>query len=132
MDSLLHNQFLRFLIAGGVAALANFLSRIVFSLYVGYELAIVMAYLVGMTVAFLLMRSAVFSAGQRALGRQVAWFVGVNILAVAQTLVISVLFARWILPMMGIVEEAELIGHAIGVAIPVVTSYVGHRLFTFR
>lgn len=132
MDFIANSQFLRFLAAGGIAAAANFISRILFSHYICYELAIVMAYLIGMTLAFVLMRGAVFMADGGSLRRQVAWFTGVNILAVVQTLVVSLLFARYILPAFGVYEKAELIGHAFGVAVPIVTSYVGHRLFTFR
>ncbi len=126
------SQFTRFLIAGGIAALANFTSRIGFSTFVAYEVAIVLAYLVGMTVAFILMRGAVFDGDGKPLAPQVLRFAGVNVLAVLQTLVISVVLARWALPAMGVHEQAELIGHAVGVLVPVFTSFIGHRLFTFR
>lgn len=132
METLLRSQFLRFLLAGGIAAAANFLSRILFSFFVAYEVAIILAYLVGMSVAFVLMRGSVFRADSGGLSRQVVRFSVVNLLAIAQTLVISLLVARWILPAMGILNGAEMIGHAFGVAVPIFTSYVGHRLFTFR
>ncbi|MBP2194653.1 GtrA family protein [Pantoea cypripedii] len=125
-------QFLRFLVAGGIAASANFGSRFVFSMFVGYGFAVFFAYLVGMLVAFLLMRGHVFNASQGTLAPQVYKFVAVNILAVLQTLAISLLLARWLLPSFGIVDHAEAIGHLVGVLVPVVTSYFGHKLLTFR
>ncbi|MDF7661778.1 GtrA family protein [Erwiniaceae bacterium L1_54_6] len=125
-------QFLRFLVAGGIAASANFGSRFVFSMFVGYGFAVFFAYLVGMLVAFLLMRGHVFNASQGPLAPQVYKFVAVNILAVLQTLAISLLLARWLLPSFGIVDHAEAIGHLVGVLVPVVTSYFGHKLLTFR
>lgn len=125
-------QFLRFLVAGGIAAAANYGSRFVFSQWLGYGVAIVLAYLVGMGVAFVLMRQHVFDAREGALGPQVAKFAAVNALAALQTLLISLLLARWLLPRLGIVEHAEAIAHLVGVLVPVVTSYLGHRMLTFK
>ncbi len=129
---MLNRQFFCFLFAGGIAAGANYGSRFLFSRWVGYEQAIVLAYLVGMLVAFMLMRGHVFEAKDKAIASQVAKFVGVNILAVLQTLIISVVLARWLLPGWGIVDHAEALAHLAGVLVPVVTSYFGHKFLTFR
>ena len=129
---MLSSQFIRFLVAGGVAAAANYGSRFLFSLWLSYGPAIVLAYLVGMSVAFVLMRQHVFSAAGGALGPQVAKFVAVNVLAVMQTLIISLALARWILPSLGVVTHAEAIAHLAGVLVPVATSYFGHRMLTFK
>jgi putative flippase GtrA len=126
------SRFLRFLIAGGLAAAANYSSRFGFSVWFSYEVAIVLAYLVGMTVAFVLMRSYVFEGRGKAVMPQAAKFVLVNVLAVLQTLVISLLLARWALPAAGIERHAEAIAHLVGVLVPVATSYAGHRFATFR
>lgn len=125
-------RFGLFLVAGGIAAAANYGSRFGFSLWFSYPVAIVLAYFVGMAVAFALMRQYVFDGRGKAIGPQLLRFVGVNVLAVAQTLIVSLLLARWLLPAAGIVGHAEAIAHAFGVAVPVVTSYFGHRLATFR
>lgn len=125
-------QFIRFLVAGGIAAGANFGSRFVFSIFFAYGVAVFFAYLVGMLVAFLLMRGHVFNASQGPLAPQVIKFVGVNLLAVLQTLAISLLLARWVLPSVGIEDQAEALGHLVGVLVPVVTSYFGHKFLTFR
>jgi putative flippase GtrA len=125
-------QFARFLVAGGIAAAANFLSRIAFSTVMGLEAAIVLAYCVGMAVAFVLMRTQVFPPSQAPFPRQLAFFVAVNVAAVLQTLVVTLLLARWALPAMGAQHAIEEIAHAIGVAVPVVTSYFGHKHLSFR
>ncbi len=125
-------RFALFLVAGGLAALANYGSRFGFSVWFSYPVAIVLAYLVGMAVAFALMRQYVFDGRGKAIAPQAARFVGVNVLAVLQTLAVSLLLARWGLPAAGIEAHAEAIAHAAGVAVPVVTSYFGHRLATFR
>lgn len=125
-------EFLRFLLAGGIAAAANFGSRFIFSNFFSYSVAVFAAYLVGMLVAFLLMRGHVFNASQGPLAPQVTKFIGVNVLAVLQTLAISLLMVRWALPSVGITEHAEALGHLVGVLVPVVTSYFGHKFLTFR
>lgn len=125
-------QFIRFLVAGGIAAGANFGSRFVFSIFFAYGVAVFFAYLVGMLVAFLLMRGHVFNASQGALTLQLIKFVGVNLVAVLQTLAISLMLARWLLPSVGIENKAEALGHLVGVLVPVVTSYLGHKFLTFR
>ncbi len=125
-------QFVRFLVAGGIAAAANFGSRFVFSHWLSYGVSIVLAYLVGMTVAFVLMRRHVFTANSGPLWPQMFKFAGVNLLAVLQTLLISMLLAHWLLPGWGVVTHSEAIAHLVGVLVPVVTSYFGHKLLTFN
>lgn len=121
-----------FLAAGGVAAAANYLSRFAFSLWFSFPAAIVLAYLVGMLVAFILMRKFVFAGHGKAIVPQVWKFVLVNLLAVAQTLVVSLALAQWLLPAMGVTQHMDAIAHAAGVAVPLVSSYFGHKLATFR
>jgi putative flippase GtrA len=129
---MLNRQFRRFLLAGGTAAAANFGSRFLFSLWVPYEWAVLLAFLVGVAVGFMLMRTYVFDAQGKAPGPQLVKFVAVNLFAAAQTLVISVLLARWTLPILGVESYAEAAGHLAGVAAPIITSYFAHRLLTFR
>ena len=125
-------QFLRFLLAGGVAAGANFGSRFVFSDFFTYSVAVFLAYMVGMLVAFLMMRRHVFNATQGSLASHISKFIGVNLIAVLQTLAISLLLARWLLPSVGILDYAEALGHLISVLVPVFTSYFGHKNVTFK
>jgi putative flippase GtrA len=127
-----NRQFRNFLLAGGTAAAANFGSRFLFSLWVSYAWAVLLAYGVGMTVGFVLMRSYVFDARGGAVAPQLAKFVAINLIAVAQTFAISLALARWILPAVRLESLAEAVGHLAGVAAPVVTSYFGHRLLTFK
>jgi len=129
---MINPQFLRFLIAGGIAAGANFGSRFVFSVFFEYAFAVFFAYLVGMLVAFSLMRCHVFDANNGPLGPQIIKFVGVNLLAVLQTLLISLLLARWVLPSLGLLAHAEAMAHLAGVLVPAVSSYFGHKFLTFK
>ena len=124
-------QFVRFLLAGGVAAAANYGSRFVFSTWLPYGPAIACAYVVGMMVAFTLMRRYVFLAGGRPLAPQVVRFAAVNALALLQTLAVSLLLEPWLQPLAG-AQRAQALAHLVGVAVPVVTSFLGHRHATFR
>lgn len=125
-------QFMLFLLAGGVAAAANFGSRILFSLVFSYVPAIVLAYCAGMITAFTLNRRFVFIGADNPLHTQAAWFVAINLLAVLQTLSVSLILARWLFPVTGMTFHPETVAHAFGVAVPVVTSYIGHKALTFR
>jgi putative flippase GtrA len=125
-------QFWRFLLAGGAAAAANYGSRFLFSLWVPYEPAIVLAFFVGLSVGFLLMRGFVFDARHGELVPQVIKYVAINFLALLQTLVVSIALARWLLPRIGLSAQAHSLGHLAGVLVPIVSSYFGHRLATFR
>jgi putative flippase GtrA len=124
--------FPRFLVAGGLAALANMGSRWLLDLVLPYVPSIVLAYLVGMTTAFLLNRRFVFTASGNGLWRQVGWFTAINIAALAQTVLVSLLLSRWLLPAIGWTWQADTIAHVVGVIVPVFTSYIGHKRLTFR
>ncbi|MEF2147693.1 GtrA family protein [Aquilutibacter rugosus] len=125
-------QFIKFVLAGGTAAIANFGSRILLSNFMEYVPAIVLAYCVGMATAFILNRMFVFSNPTNSTGNQVFWFVAVNLFAVLQTLLISVGLAKYFFPMIGWTWQPELVAHAFGVVVPVFTSFIGHKLLTFR
>ncbi|XHS80296.1 GtrA family protein [Burkholderiaceae bacterium UC74_6] len=125
-------QFLVFLFTGGFAAAVNFGSRILFNQWMGYSAAIVLAYLVGMATAFLLARQFVFTDGKQSLHHSVMYFVLINLVAVLQTWVVSVGLANYMLPALGIEHFVPEIAHAVGVIVPVFTSYLGHKHLSFR
>lgn len=125
-------EFSRFIIAGGIAAIANFLTRIALSYAVNYRLAVFLAYLVGMLVAYKLMKYYVFTANEYAHEFQVGAFIGVNILAVVQVWIISVALAEYLFPAISFSYFANEIAHLVGLSVPIVTSYLAHKHFTFR
>lgn len=125
-------QFLLFLLVSGVAAAANLLSRVAFNLWMPYTASIMAAFCIGLTVAFLLNRLLVFSSAANAVHEQAFWFIVINAIAALQTLVVSLVFLRFVLPSIGVDWHDETIAHAVGVATPVFTSYIGHKRLTFR
>lgn len=125
-------QFLIFVITGGLAAAVNFGSRILYNQWTGFSSAVVLAYLTGMVTAFLLARLFVFTDSGQSMQRSVAWFALVNLIAVLQTWAISMLLAYYLLPRLGVVRFVPEIAHAVGVAVPVFSSYLGHKHWTFK
>jgi putative flippase GtrA len=129
--TVLNRQFPRFLAAGGLAALANFSSRFLFSLFMPFEGAVVMAFLVGLASGFILSRHYVFANSGNALHVQIGYYLLVNLLALVQTWLLSVYGARWLTPQLGL-ELAQALAHLAGIMLPVFSSYFGHRYFTFK
>lgn len=125
-------QFLAFLAVSGIAAGANFGSRVAFSLALPYAAAIVAAFCVGLSTAFVLNKLLVFRESTQPVQQQMVWFLAVNLGALVQTLAVSLLLARWLLPLVGITTHADAIAHAIGIAVPAVTSYFAHKRLSFR
>lgn len=125
-------QFLVFLLTGGTAAAVNFGSRIVYSRWLDFSSAVILAYITGMITAFVLAKLFVFKESQQSVHRSAAFFILVNLVAVLQTWAISMGLAYYLLPSLGITLFTREIAHAVGVAVPVFTSYIGHKRWSFR
>ena len=125
-------EFARFVVVGGFSALVNLVARVLLSRVLPYEAAVAAAYLVGMTTAFLLARRFVFARSGRDARAEYLRFGLVNLVALAQVWLVSMAMLHFVLPALGWTWQAELVAHAVGVVSPVVTSYFGHRLYTFR
>lgn len=124
-------QFFVFVLTGGLAASVNFGSRIVYNQWFDFSTSVVFAYLTGMVTAFILARAFVFRQGTQSVRRSVFFFVLVNGVAVLQTWAISMAL-YYLLPLAGVSRFVPEIAHAVGVTVPVFTSYLGHKKFTFR
>lgn len=127
-----HGEFFQFLMVGGLAAGINFISRIGFSEFVSYRVSIVLAYLIGMLTAFILSKHYVFEKSGRPFKDELRDFTIVNIFAVIQVWLISVGLAEYFFPYISFTFYPEEVAHLIGLGIPAVTSYFGHKYFSFR
>ncbi|MGD8927017.1 MAG: GtrA family protein [Thioalkalispiraceae bacterium] len=125
-------QFLRFLLVGGVAAAINFVSRIFLSEIMSYRWAVFVAYLIGMLTAYLLSRAFVFEPSSRKPLHELYYFSLVNVLAVCQVWGISVLLAEYVFPKAGFGFYPEEIAHIIGLSVPIFTSFLGHKYWSFK
>lgn len=125
-------QFLMFLLTGGTAAVVNFGSRILYNIWLNFSSSVILAYITGMITAFVLAKLFVFKDSQQSTHRSAMFFVLVNLVAVLQTWVISMVLAYHLLPWLGVTLFVREIAHAVGVAVPVFTSYIGHKRWSFR
>jgi putative flippase GtrA len=125
-------EFGRFLFTGGLAALVNFLSRIIFNLWFDFSVSVYLAYITGMVTAFFLKKQFVFAKGRQPILHSIGFFILVNLVAFLQTLAVTMAFLHYVLPYFGIVKMAHEISHAVGILAPVITSYIGHKKLSFR
>ena len=125
-------QFLFFLLTGGTAAVVNFGSRILYSTWLDFSSAVIIAYVTGMITAFVLAKLFVFKESNQSVHRSAMFFILVNIVAVAQTWAISMVLAYYFFPWLGVTSLVQEISHGIGVVVPVFTSYIGHKRWSFR
>ena len=132
MQPFMSRQFLAFLLTGGTAALVNFCTRIVYNMWLGFSAAVVLAYLTGMVTAYVLARIFVFKVSTQTLQRSLFLFALVNLLAIVQTWAVSLLMAYNVLPALGVTLFRLEIAHAVGIVIPVFTSFLGHKYWSFR
>jgi putative flippase GtrA len=128
---LLEKPFVRFLLTGGFAAGVNVLSRFLFSMAMDFRWAVIVAYLCGMATAWILSRLFVFGASGRSRWAEFARFGVVNIFAAAQVWLVSVGLAEYAFPAVDFTWRPHDVAHLIGVVIPVFTSYLGHKHFSF-
>lgn len=124
-------RFVSFVVTGGIAAGVNVVSRWLLSFVTFYEAAITIAYLVGMTTAFLLARRFVFAPTTGGWLREYGRFALVNVFSFAQVLLVSDLLARLLFPAIGFTWHAHDVAHLIGVMSPIVLSYYAHKHFSF-
>ncbi len=132
IQQFMSRQFLTFLLTGGTAAAVNFGSRIVYSFWFSFSTAVILAYLTGMVTAFVLAKLFVFKDTEQSVHRSALFFMLVNVVAVLQTWGISVVLAFHVLPAIGVEHFVDEVAHAVGVAVPVFSSYWGHKRWSFR
>jgi putative flippase GtrA len=124
-------QFFRFLAAGGSAALVNLGSRYLLNFVVSFELAVFIAYLAGMIVAYSLASLFVFESSGRTRISEIKRFAAVNMFSLGIVWAVSVGLEKLVFPAIFFSWHAKTIAHAIGVFTPVIASYFGHRFYTF-
>ncbi len=124
-------QFVIFLVTGGLAACVNFGSRILYNRWLDFSTSVVFAYLTGMVTAFLLARAFVFRDGSQSVQKSAAIFALVNLVAVLQTWGISMAL-YYLLPLAGLTRHVPELAHAVGFMVPVLTSSLGHKKYSFK
>jgi putative flippase GtrA len=131
LSEFISKEFLRFFFSALAAAAVNFTARYLLDPYVGYNQAIVFAYIIGTVAAFFLYQNEVFGKGARPLWQEIGLFLFVTMAAIAQTLLVSVLFTEYVFPLLGWSWHNKEVAHVIGMGVPMFSSFLGHKYLTF-
>jgi putative flippase GtrA len=124
-------QFVAFVAVGGVAAAANWLSRIILGNWMSLALAVVVAYAIGMAVAFVLNRILVFPKSPKSIRQQMWGFVIINLaflpVVLAATVALEMAFRTVVR-----IAFAQAAAHGIAVTIPALATFLLYKFFAFR
>jgi len=125
-------QFARFLVVGGIAVVLHWLSRFAFNAFMSYGWAIVLAYLVGILVAFVLNRAYVFPYSERSVEAEMFFFFLINIGAFPFVWVAAYVLGEWLFPAYMSQQAALALGHGIAILLPVFVNFALHKFITFQ
>jgi energy-coupling factor transport system substrate-specific component len=122
----------KFLVAGGSASFVNFLVRFPLSSFFSFDVAVSLAYMIGMAAGFALYRSWVFPGSSVPLYSQVLRFIAVNACGLFVVVEIASLCASALINAGPFSPEvAEAIAHVIGIGSGAIANFAGHSLITF-
>jgi putative flippase GtrA len=118
---------------GGLSVLITLMNRWILYHFLPYYLSIIIAYISGMIVAFILFKIFVFkSKASGKTSKEIFYFILVNLIAVIQTLFFSLFFANFLFPKINFTYYPYDIAHFIGTCVPIISSFILHQRFTFK
>ena len=124
-------QFLMFLIVGGGAAVLHWLVRIYLSLWLPFSSAVIIAYGIGMLVAFILNSLFVFPHSIKDKWQQARDFILVNLLFLPLVW-LSSMYIKLCFLSFGVNNQAESLAHAIAIALPALGTFLFYKLVAFK
>lgn len=124
-------KFSTFIVVGSVAAAVNFVSRIILNLWFGFEYSVVISYFLGLITCYVLSRKFVFFETDSSIVFSSIKFVFVNIVAIIQTYYVSI-YLYLLLNKYTDWSYSKELAHFCGICVPVITSYFGHKYFSFK
>jgi putative flippase GtrA len=124
-------QFLGFLAVGGLAAFLHWASRILLSNWLSFSWAVVVAYCVGIIVAFFLNSYFIFPKSIKPKASQARDFIFTNICFFPVVWAAALLF-NYVLQSLGFVKYTEAIAHAIAVGLPMFATFLIYKFFAFK
>jgi putative flippase GtrA len=125
-------RFTLFLVVGVLAASTALLLRALLNRFVLFELAVAMAQFAGLMVAFALDRIIIFTKFSGSLAGAFSRFFVVNLFSLTILTVVSAVFYRSVLPLIGWSLYPDYTAHFIGMGATALPSYFGHRFYSFR
>lgn len=124
-------EFALFIAIGGAAAIVNLSARYLLDFALPFELAVILAYGVGMVAGFALFQMLMFRGRSMLQPQRMARFAWVNLFGVTLAWTVSSVMARQLLPAIGWEWRPFEVAHAAGVAAPAICSYFLNKYYTF-
>jgi putative flippase GtrA len=124
-------QVVRFLLLGGLAAAINWLVRFPLSAVLPFDLAVIAAYMIGMSAGFLLYRTYVFPGSSRPVVGQSVVFLAVNLVGAGVVLGFTWLFLSLLSETGWPLVVREGLAHGAAIGIGAVANFFGHKTLTF-
>lgn len=124
-------QVVRFLLLGGLAAAINWLVRFPLSAVLPFDLAVVAAYVIGMSAGFVLYRTYVFPGSARPVVEQSLVFLAVNLFGAGVVLGFTWLFLSLVSDTGWPLFVREGLAHGLAIGIGAVANFFGHKTLTF-
>jgi putative flippase GtrA len=123
-------QFLKFLIAGGIAATCNITIKYFIEPVAGYLGSIIISYALGTIIAYLISIKIVFSSNKYQRKKEILHFFFYN--ACMVPIVITTTYSiDTLINQIKNTNDTYLFSHIIGVAAPVFISFLYHKFITF-
>lgn len=124
-------QFLYFFFAGGLSAIINALSRILFREYFGLISSALIAYLIAFICAFVLYRRYVFPFSSVPLFTQGIKFFVIQLFSMPAVILVFALLSELFL-YIGFEANAEIIAHTISICLPALITFLLYKFIVFR
>lgn len=124
-------EFAQYIAVGGVSAAVNLLARFLLDFALPFEVAVVLAYGVGMATGFALFQLVLFRGRSMMQRHRIVRFAWVNLFGVTLAWAVSSVMARQLLPAIGWDWRPFEIAHLAGVAAPAISSYFLNKYYTF-
>jgi putative flippase GtrA len=125
-------RFALFVVVGLLSAIVSVIVRALLSRVAVFEVAVALAQLLGLVVAFSLGRMIVFTEFSGSLARACRRFFIVNLVSLTIATLVSALFYRSALPFLGWNFYPDYTAHFLGLGAATLPSYFGHRFYSFR
>lgn len=125
-------EFVRFVATGAVAAVVNLTVATLCRMVMPFPVALIIGYVAGMIVAFYMFQKIIFRDPTGPVGKRMFRFTVVNLVGLALSWCVSMMMAYWVLPAMHWTFHPEFVANAVGIAVPAVSSYFGHKHYTYK
>lgn len=123
-------QFLKFMVVGLTAAILHWVARYLLNTVFSFSVSILLAYCIGMIVAFMLNRSFVFPESQVPLKLQANRFILINTSMLPVVWSFSILVDSILVELS--VPHSKSIAHGLAVLLPSGLTFLAYKFFSFK